>query len=161
MSSRGLPVKRPELANVSTSVKPAKVRFYFDADILGLGKLISSLRYDCTYPGDLGGEIHKRKRSECVVKSADAPDAVWIPSVAEQKLLIITRDRMIRYRDAELNVILENNARVVLLIGKKARTKWEQLEIVMTQWRKIEGLYDAPGPFIYKASRTALSKINI
>lgn len=31
-------------------MKPAEVRFYFDADILGLGKLISGLRPDCTYP---------------------------------------------------------------------------------------------------------------
>lgn len=31
-------------------MKPADVRFYFDADILGLAKLIAGLRSDVTYP---------------------------------------------------------------------------------------------------------------
>ena len=43
-------------------MKPAAVHYYFDADILGLGKLIAGLRNDCTYPGDAGAIIHKRER---------------------------------------------------------------------------------------------------
>jgi len=44
-------------------VKPAVVRFYFDADILGLGRLIASLRTDCTYPGDTGAVIIRASRT--------------------------------------------------------------------------------------------------
>ena len=36
-------------------IKPALVRFYFDADVLGLAKVIDKLRADITYPGDAGG----------------------------------------------------------------------------------------------------------
>lgn len=54
-------------------MKPAEVRFYFDADILGLGKLISGLRPDCTYPGDPGDVIHKRQRPPCSITSPDLP----------------------------------------------------------------------------------------
>lgn len=35
-----------------TRAKPAGVRFYFDADIRGLGILLSTIRPDVTYPGD-------------------------------------------------------------------------------------------------------------
>jgi hypothetical protein len=35
-------------------VKPAVVRYYFDADILGLAKVVAGLRTDITYPGDPG-----------------------------------------------------------------------------------------------------------
>jgi hypothetical protein len=30
--------------------RPARVRFYFDADVLGLAKVIAALRPDVTYP---------------------------------------------------------------------------------------------------------------
>lgn len=41
---------------------PAVVRFYVDADVLGLAKVLVQLRNDVTYPGDPGGILHKRKR---------------------------------------------------------------------------------------------------
>ena len=34
--------------------RAAQVRFYVDADILGLGKILGGLRNDITYPGDPG-----------------------------------------------------------------------------------------------------------
>jgi hypothetical protein len=43
-----------------TQIKPAEVRYYFDADVLGLGKTVTRLRPDATYPGDPGGVLHKR-----------------------------------------------------------------------------------------------------
>jgi hypothetical protein len=36
------------------SLRAAQVRFYVDADLLGLGKILGSLRNDVTYPGDPG-----------------------------------------------------------------------------------------------------------
>lgn len=41
-------------------MRPAAVRFYFDADVLGLAKVVCSLRPDCTFPGDPGAEIQRR-----------------------------------------------------------------------------------------------------
>jgi len=46
--------------------RAAQVRFYVDADILGLGKILGGLRNDITYPGDPGAVIHRRhRRSLC------------------------------------------------------------------------------------------------
>ena len=44
------------------NLRPAQVRIYLDADLLGLGKILASLRNDVTYPGDPGAVIHKRQR---------------------------------------------------------------------------------------------------
>ena len=34
------------------NLRPAQVRIYLDADLLGLGKILAGLRNDVTYPGD-------------------------------------------------------------------------------------------------------------
>ena len=74
------------------SLRAAQVRFYVDADILGLGKILGSLRNDVTYPGDPGAVIHKRQREPCPIASPDVLDTDWIPQVAARGWLIITRD---------------------------------------------------------------------
>ena len=64
------------------SPRAAKVRIYVDADVLGLGKILASLRSNVTYPGDPGALIHKRERAPCPVNSPDVLDTGWIPQVA-------------------------------------------------------------------------------
>ena len=142
-------------------MKPAEVRFYFDADVLGLGKLISGLRPDCTYPGDPGAVIHKRQRPPCSITATATPDTEWIPRVTAEGLLIITRDAKIQRRVAEVQAIVEHGATMVALTSKDATTLWNQLEVFMTQWRNIEQLHSLPGPIIYRASRTALTKLDL
>lgn len=139
-------------------MKPAVVRFYVDADLLGLAKVLANLRYDVTYPGDPGATIHKHHRPPCKVPPG-ALDVVWLPDVAKAGWLIITRDRNIQQHRAEINAVMENGAKMIALAGEDAKTKWAQLEAVMTQWRRIEKLADLPGPFVYTAFRTRLTKI--
>jgi hypothetical protein len=138
-------------------VKPAVVRFYIDQDILGL-KILASTRPDITYPGDPGATIHKRQRPPCPVKPGTL-DVDWLPIVAEQGWLIITRDSHIRQHRAEINAVMDHGAKMVALASEDAGNTWSQLEVVMTQWREIEKLVDLPGPFVYTAHRTSLTKI--
>jgi hypothetical protein len=138
-------------------VKPAVVRFYIDQDILGL-KILASLRSDITYPGDPGATVHKRERSPCPIKPGTL-DVDWLPVVAEQGWLIITRDAHIRQHRAEINAVMDHRARMVALASEDARNTWAQLEVVMTQWREIDKLADLPGPFVYAAYRTSLAPI--
>jgi hypothetical protein len=42
------------------------------------------------------------------------------------------------------------------LVGDGAKGTWQQLEVVMCQWRAIERRLAEPGPFIYPATRTRL-----
>jgi hypothetical protein len=86
-------------------------------------------------------------------------DTDWIPQVAARGWLIITRDSMISQNRNELTAVRENNAKMVALNQRDAQTKWGQLEVFMTQWRRIEALTAESGPFIWRTSRTAMTPI--
>lgn len=53
-----------------------------------------------TYPGDPGGVLHKRERPPCPVDKVSMLDEEWIPLVAAQGWLIITRDARIQHHVA-------------------------------------------------------------
>jgi uncharacterized protein with PIN domain len=142
-----------------TKAKAASVRFYFDADILGLAKVIAQLRPDVTYPGDPGGTVHRRTRPACPIAKTATNDDEWIPVVAEQGWLIVTRDRHIQERRAELAAVRDHNARMVALAGAEATGTWAQLEVLMTQWRRIEALLAEPAPLVRSATRTQLRAV--
>ncbi len=38
-----------------TKVRPAEIRFYLDADVLGLARVLVQVRSDVTFPGDPAG----------------------------------------------------------------------------------------------------------
>lgn len=146
---------------MTAKAKQAEVRFYCDADVLGMAKVVSGLRPDFTFPGDPGGTVHRRRRAPCPVQSAAALDTEWIPIVAGAGWLIITRDSRIQDRPAELAAVKEHGAKMVALAGKDALGTWRQLEVLFCQWRAIEPLADAPGPFIWSATRTAMRSVDL
>lgn len=132
----------------------APIRFYVDADVLGLAKLLVQVRPDVTYPGDAGGlGCDGLVRPACPTKPGDK-DAAWIPIVAKAGWVVITRDRRMLNRPAERQAIIDSKAKVVRFEARHELTKWLQLEIAVTQWRRIEELSRLPGPWIYRASRT-------
>jgi PIN like domain len=140
-------------------VRPANVRFYFDADVLGLAKAINNLRADITFPGDPGGLVHKRRRAPCPIGSTATPDVEWIPIVAARRWVIITRDSRIQEHRAEIDAVRQHGARMVALSGREAMTRWDQLEILRCQWRQVEAIVDAEAPAIYRATRTSLKPL--
>lgn len=134
--------------------RPAEVRFYFDEDVLGLAKVVAGLRSEVTYPGDPGATIHRRLRPPCPVQ-VGSKDLHWIPAVAGQGWLIVTRDSNIQRRRAELAAVRDHGARMAAIAGADARGTWEQLQVLMINWRRIETWVERPGPFIYAITRTA------
>jgi hypothetical protein len=91
-----------------TRVKPAEVRFYLDADILGLAHVLARLRADVTYPGDPGAVIQKRERPPCPIASTVTPDRDWIREVAARGWLIVTRDKRIQDHRAEIAAVRQS-----------------------------------------------------
>jgi hypothetical protein len=81
--------------------------------------------------------------------------------VTAEGLLIITRDAKNQRRVAEVKAVLDHGAAMVALASADAGTLWGQLEVLMTQWRSIEGLAGLPGPFIYRVNRTVLTKVDL
>jgi hypothetical protein len=144
---------------VSRAVKPAAVRYYVDADVLGLAKILVQVRNDVTYLGDPGGVLFRRARPACVVTTPAVLDPVWIPEATRQGWLIITRDANIADNRAEIDAVRTAGARMVALAGRKAIGTWAQLEVLLSRWREIEALLNQPGPFIYSATRTRLRHV--
>jgi uncharacterized protein with PIN domain len=132
------------------------IRFYVDADLLGLAKVLVTVRSDVTYPGDPGGPgPDGYQRPACPVQP-DAKDPTWIPTVAMEGWVTITRDRHLQHRPAERQAIIDHGARVVRLDARHELNKWAQLEIVVSQWRRIEERLDLPGPWLVVVTRTGV-----
>jgi hypothetical protein len=146
---------------VNAGPRPAVVRFYLDADILGLAKILVQMRSDMTYPGHQGDKVpvHRRVRPPCPISDPSTPDTEWIPEVARRGWLAITRDSRIQDRAAEIESVRTSGCRLVALTGADAGTPWDQLEVLMCQWRGIVALLDQPGPLVYSATRTTLRPI--
>jgi hypothetical protein len=142
-------------------MRPAEVRFYVDADILGLARVLAGLRDDVTYPGDPGATIKRRKRPPCPITDPSAKDREWIGPVASRGWLILTRDGHIQVHTKELAEVREHGAKMVALDTSQAHGTFDQLEIVMCRWRQLLDLLEEPGPFIYVASRTSLRRVNL
>ena len=137
----------------------AEVRFYFDADILGVAHIIAGLRWDCTYPGDPGAVIYRRRRPPCPITEKD--DLEWVPRVAAVGWLIITRDHNIRENPAERRAVRDSGAKTVALSGEDAGNKWDQLRLLMQRWPRLEELAEEPGPFIWLVSRTRMTPLDL
>ncbi len=131
----------------------ADVRFYFDEDVLGLAKVVAGQRPHVTYPGDPGATIHRKVRPACPI-AVGSKDPQWIPVVARHGWVIVTRDSNIQRRRAEVAAVRDHGARMVTIAGSDARGTWEQLEVLMINWRRIENWATEPGPFIYSITRT-------
>jgi hypothetical protein len=135
------------------------VRFYVDADLLGVAKILTSVRADVTYPGDPGGPgVDGLPRAPCSIQPGDK-DTDWIPQVASNGWVTITRDRRIQSRPAERQAVIANGARVLALDARRQLRKWDQLEIIVRQWGKFEELSELAGPWIYRATRSGCTKV--
>jgi hypothetical protein len=114
------------------------VRFYLDADLIGVAKLLVQVRSDIAYPGDPGGigpDKRNRPRSAIV---PGAHDTAWIPVVARESWVVISRDRHIHRRPAERQAVVEHRARLVTLDASRQQLNKLELEIIVYQWRNIE-----------------------
>ena len=85
-------------------------------------------------------------------------DTNWIPQVAALGWLIITCASMISQNRMEITAVRKNMAKVVALNQWDAQNRMGQLEVFMTQWRRIEAvdLRLWPVHLAYFAQRDAL-----
>jgi len=137
-------------------VKPLS---YVDADTLGLAHVLIRARPDVTFPGD-DGERHKKswRLPLWVITDPASHDDVWIPAVARAGMAIITRDKHIAMRTAEINEVIRSGARMFAITSSDQLTIWDQLTIVVEQWQQLERAAAEEGPYIYSVTRTAMSE---
>lgn len=96
--------------------------YFTDENALGLGKLLRRAgRNDVLYPG----------HEDLAEIPLGTPDLAWMEVIADRGLIVITRDRRIRTRPAELRSYLEIGIRSVWLGAKRDLSPSQQLELFL------------------------------
>jgi hypothetical protein len=125
--------------------------YFVDESLLGLGKVLASVRPDVVHPGH-------RLLPEIPIGTLD-PD--WIPIVSKRRLVVIIRDKRIRRKPAELALLHEHALRVFWITGKKDLNNWGYLERVIRHWKALELIVASrgPGPWFWGIDETRVSEI--
>jgi hypothetical protein len=128
--------------------------YFTDENAMGLGKLLHRAgREDVVYPGhEALAEVPR-----------GTPDLEWMPAVADRGLVVLTRDRRIRTRPAELRVYLEHGLRSVWLGAKQDLGPEEQLALFLKHEARLqrEVIKRGPGPWALAMSPTGLRPLTL
>ena len=121
--------------------------YFADENALGLGKLLQrSGREDIVYPG------HERL-PEVPLGTLDLD---WMPVVSSRRLIVLTRDKHIRTRPAELATYLEYGIRAVWIGGKRDLGPHDQVALFIRHEvrlrREAVKLGDGPWALLMSAS---------
>ena len=107
-------------------------RFFVDENDLALGRSLAEQHGDVVYPGH--AELSEVPRG--------ALDDEWLPVIGANRLVVITRDKKIRYRPAEKRAWVEHRVRGFVLTGKRSQTTADSRAILDRHWSTIESLVD-------------------
>lgn len=134
-----------------TARDPALIRFFVDETSLGLGKALEAAREDVVYPG----------HPLLPTIPPGTVDPVWIPEVANRGLVVIGRDKHIRTRPGEIEVLRASGLRVFRLAAKRDLSTWGYLVQLVKRWDDMEQvIHDrGPGPWFYAISETGMSEV--
>lgn len=104
--------------------------FYFtDENTLGLGKLLRRAgRLDFVHPG----------LPELPEIPLGTRDLDWMPIVAALRLIVVTRDRRIRTRPAELRAYWEFGIRSVWIGAKQDLAPSDQVNVFLAHERRLQ-----------------------
>ncbi len=126
-------------------------RFFVDENDLALGKALAGRYGNVVFPGhpDL---------PEVPRQSAD--DA-WLEIVGAERLVVVTRDKHIRYRPIERRRWVEHAVRGFVLTGKASQSTIDSLALLEQRWDEVMAIVDAypEGPWMYAVTRGGLRQI--
>lgn len=128
--------------------------YFTDENTLGLGKLLRrSGRDDILYPG----------HEDLPDLPLGTLDVDWIPIVAARELIVITRDRRIRTRPAELQAYLEHGIRSVWIGAKQDMGPRDQAELFINHEQRLqrEITKRGPGPWALAMSPSGIRPLKL
>ncbi len=116
-------------------------RFFVDENDLALGKALAALHGDVVYPG----------HPELPEVPRQTEDDVWLEVVGRRRLVVITRDKKIRYRPVERQVWVTHPVRGFVLTGRSSQTTAHSLAILQTHWNSINNMVisNPDGPWMF------------
>jgi hypothetical protein len=130
-----------------------RLRFYADESILGVAKALQIARDDLVHPGHrLVPEI-----------PLGTPDPDWMPVVARLDLVVISRDRRIRTKPAELEAFRASGLRAFWIAGKRDLSTWRSLVRLVRRWDDLEETIRTrgPGPWFYAVMDDGVREIRV
>jgi len=127
------------------------LRFFVDETTLGVGRALAMVRGDVVHPG------HRRLPGV----PAGALDTEWMPIVADLGLVVISRDRHIKSKAAELAAFHAAGLRAFWIAGDKDLGNWENLTRLVRWFERIERIIAAkgPGPWMYALNLTSVTEL--
>lgn len=128
--------------------------YFTDENTLGLGKLLRrSGREDVVYPG----------HPDLPAVPLGTPDLDWMPVVAALDLIVLTRDRRIRTRPAELRQYHALGIRSVWIGAKQDLGPHDQLALFLAHEARLdrEVIKRGPGPWALALSATGLRPLSL
>ena len=102
--------------------------YFVDENIIGVGRALAAVRPDVVHPG------HTDLPS--VPEGTLDPD--WIPIVGSADLVLITRDKKMRFRPGERALLAEYHLRVMALTSASKMTSWDMLGLLVRRWERME-----------------------
>jgi len=90
-------------------------------------------------------------------------DDKWLPVAGTKRLVVITRDKRIRYRPAEKRLWVEHRVRGFVLTGRRSQSTGDSLAILERHWVRIDTLVDreADGPWMQAVTLAGISPIDL
>lgn len=126
--------------------------YFADENALGLAKiLIREGRIDVVHPG----------HQQLPQVPLGCPDEAWMRVVADLDLIVLTRDRRIRSRPAELSIYREVGLRSVWVGGRHDLTPTQQAAMFYRHEQRLirEATKRGPGPWALALTPTGLRPI--
>lgn len=128
--------------------------YFTDENALGLGKLLQrSGRDDILYPG----------HPHLLQIPLGTPDLEWMPVVGAQGLIVLTRDRRIRTRPAELSAYREAGVRSVWIGAKQDLRPQDQMQLFLRHEERLrrEIIKLGPGPWALALTLAGVRPLNL
>jgi len=126
-------------------------RFFVDENDLGLGKALSKLHDSIVFPG----------HPDLAAVPRGSLDDDWLPVIGINALVVITRDRRIRYRPVEKRLWIEHGVRGFVLTGRRSQSTADSLALLERHWTRIEAVISdrGVGPWMYAVTENPLREI--
>lgn len=86
-----------------------------------------------------------------------------MPIVALMGLVVISRDKRIRTKPAELAAFRAAELRVFWLAGKKDLSNWESIKLIVRQWDRMEQIVEdrGEGPWFQAVSSGGVREFTV
>ena len=125
-------------------------RYFIDENMLSVGHALDAVRNDIVHPGHPG----------CPDIPHGTRDALWLPKVGSRQWAVIMRDKRIRSRPGERELLRRHHVRAFCLTGSGDQTSWEMLDLLVRQWGGIEErLRELGGPFLFAIALNGLRRL--